>query len=54
MGLFKKKQPPTITERKCPAEGCPFISNDPELLRRHVEWKHPRVAHNVEKSEKVK
>jgi hypothetical protein len=50
MGLFKKKQRPAITEIKCPAEGCPYTFNDPALLKRHIEWKHPELVQEVEKS----
>ena len=54
MGLFKKKQQPPITEKKCPAQDCPETFTDLESLRRHVEWKHPELANNIEKSEKLK
>jgi len=49
MGLFKKKERPIATELKCPAEGCSFTCNDPESLRRHVDWKHPQLVENVKK-----
>ena len=45
MGLFKKKQQHSIIrELKCPAEGCPFTCNDPGLLKRHTDWKHPELT----------
>ena len=53
MGLFKKKLQPVVTELKCPAEGCSFTSDHAESLKRHVDWKHPELAQNVEKSQKV-
>jgi len=49
MGLFKKKQKPIVTELKCPAEGCPFICNDPDTLKRHTDWKHPEIAKTTNK-----
>ena len=44
MGLFKKKQRPTTTELKCPAEGCPFTCDSPVLMKRHTGWKHPELT----------
>ena len=42
MGLFgKKKQTITLTESKCPAEGCAFICDDAHTLKRHTDYKHP-------------
>ncbi len=49
MGLFKKKQKPIITELKCPAEGCSFTSNEPKMLKRHIEWKHPELTQTTVK-----
>jgi len=49
MGLFKKKQHPTITELRCPAEGCSFTCNDPKLLKRHTDWKHPELTQSTVK-----
>jgi len=54
MGLFKKKQPPGVTEIKCPAEGCPFTCNHPDLLKKHLEWKHPELAKSEERSNGAK
>jgi len=50
MGLFKKKQPSTIIELKCPAEGCPFTCSDHIMLKRHVDWKHPELAKKADNS----
>ena len=50
MGLFKKKQRLAVNELKCPAAGCSFSCDHPELLRKHVGWKHPDLAPNREKS----
>jgi len=50
MGLFKKEKPPTYTELKCPSEGCPMTCNDPALLKRHIEWRHPETAQTAVKA----
>ena len=49
MGLFKKKQRPTVTELKCPAKGCPFTCDDPVTLKKHTDWKHPELAQTAVK-----
>jgi len=49
MGLFKKKQQPTITEIKCTAEGCSFTCNDLKTLKKHTDWKHPELPQSVKK-----
>ena len=49
MGLFKNKQQPTITELKCPAEECSFTCNDPKMLKRHTDWKHPELTQTAVK-----
>jgi hypothetical protein len=50
MGLFKKKQALTVTELKCPAEGCSFTANDSTTLKKHMDWKHPQLEQGVKKS----
>jgi hypothetical protein len=50
MGLFKKKQAPTITELRCPAKGCLFTASDPITLKKHTDWKHPQLEQAVKKS----
>jgi hypothetical protein len=52
MGLFKKKQASTITELKCPAEGCSFTTSDPTTLKKHTDWKHPQLTQNLQKPNK--
>jgi len=49
MGFFKKKQQPAITELRCPAKGCAFTCNDPKLLERHIDWKHPELTQTTVK-----
>ena len=48
MGLLKKKQL-TITELKRPVEECSFTYNNPKLLRRHIDWKHPELTKSTVK-----
>ena len=48
MGLFKKKQLTTLTEIKCPAEGCSFTCTELRMLERHVGWKRPELKQKVE------
>ena len=50
MGLFKKKAP-TVTELKCPAEGCSFTTSNPTDLKKHIDWKHPQLTQHLKKPE---
>jgi hypothetical protein len=43
MSLFGKKQQTSRTELRCPIEGCSFANYSQGLLKRHVEWKHPKL-----------
>jgi len=49
MGLFKKKQRATITELKCPVEGCLFTCDDQITLKKHTDWKHPELTKSLKK-----
>jgi len=49
MGLFKKKKQCNTTELKCPVEGCSFVCKDPEMLKRHMDWKHQESTQSVKK-----
>ena len=50
MGLLKKKQRPTITEIKCPVEGCPFTCSDTITLKKHIDWKHPELKPSLKRA----
>jgi len=47
MGLFKKRRLVTITELRCPIEGCPFTCSDPVTLKKRTDWKHPGLVKEV-------
>ncbi len=54
MGLFNKKQQKnTVTEFRCPVEGCSFTNNDSSMLKRHVDWKHPKSINTGEEDSNI-